>query len=407
MWITGGVLALCGALTLAEVAGALPRTGGFYIFLREGWGRLPAFLFGWSELVIIRAAALGALATTFAEYLFRLLGYNPGIAPFDTYVHWVAAATIAVVAFVNVLGVRLIAAFINVTTVAKYGALVFILLAALAVGLPRTGGHFTPVAPAGSFSVGAFGLALVSVLWAYDGWGDLSFAAGEVENPRRNLPRALIGGTAAVIAIYLAANLAYLIVLPVGQVRTSELVAADVAELLVGSWGVVLVSLTVVLSTFGSLSGSMLTNPRTFFAMADDGMLFRGIAAVHPRFQTPWVAIALAAALGIAFVLLRTFEQLADTFVTAIVPFYALGVAAVFPLRKRADYDPPFLVPGYPVVPLLFVFSTIYLLANAIIDPSSRWGTLAVLATILVGIPVYYLTVGRRPAAPRAATVRT
>lgn len=399
VWITGGLLALCGALTLAEVAGALPETGGFYVFLREGWGRLPAFLFGWSELVIIRAAALGALATTFAEYLFRLLGYNPGIAPYDAYVHYAAAVAIAVIAVINILGVRLIALVINVTTVAKFGALLFILALALAVGLPRTGGHFTPLAPPGSFSVGAFGLALVSVLWAYDGWGDLSFAAGEVTDPRRNLPRALIGGTLAVIAIYLAANLSYLAVLSIDEVRTSKLVAADVAERLVGGWGVVLVSLTVVLSTFGSLSASMLTNPRTFFAMADDGLLFRKIADVHPRYQTPYVAIALAAVLGIAFVLLRTFEQLADTFVTAILPFYALGIAAIFPLRRRAGYDPPFRVPGYPVVPLLFVLATIYLLVNALIDPTSRWATVAVLGIIVVGIPVYYATVGRRPVA--------
>ncbi|MDQ6829494.1 MAG: amino acid permease [Gemmatimonadota bacterium] len=397
VWITGGVLALCGALTLAEVSSALPQTGGFYVYLREGWGRLPAFLFGWSELVIIRAAALGALATTFSEYLFRLLGYNPGIAPFDAYVHYAAAVTIAVIAIINILGVRIISALINVTTVAKFGAILFILVAAIAIGLPRTGGgHFTPVAPAGSFSVGAFGLALVSVLWVYDGWGDLTFAAGEVKDPRRNLPRALIMGTCAVMAIYLAANIAYLAVLPISEIRTSKLVAADVAQRLVGGWGVALVSITVVLSTFGSLSASMLTNPRTFFAMADDGLLFRKIAAVHPRYETPYVAIALAAALGIGFVLLRTFEQLADTFVTAILPFYALGVAAIYPLRKRLSYDPPFRVPGYPVVPLLFVLATVYLLANSLWDPTSRWGTLAVLGVIVVGIPVYYLTVGRR-----------
>ena len=396
VWIVGGIVALCGALTIAEIASALPKTGGFYVFLREGWGRLTAFTFGWSQLIIIRAAALGALATVFAEYLFRLLGYNPAVAPFDTYVHWVAAVTIAVIALINILGVRLIAAFINLTTLAKYGALVFILGAALLIGLPRTGGHFTPASPPRSFSIAPFGLALVSVLWAYDGWGDLGYAAGEVEDPRRNLPRALIGGTLAVIAIYLAANAAYLIVLPIEEIRTSRLVAADVAQRLVGGWGVVFISLTVVLSTFGSLSGSLLTNPRTFFAMADDGMLFRSVAAVHPRFKTPWVAIALTAALGIAFVLVRTFEQLADTFVTAIVPFYALAVLAIFRLRKRADYNPSFRTPGYPFVPILFVLSTLYLLGNAIIDPTSRWGTIAILGVILTGVPVFYLFVPKR-----------
>ena len=160
-------------------------------------------------------------------------------------------------------------------------------------------------------------------------------------------------------------------------------------------------ALTVMLSTLGTLNGSILTNPRVFFAMAADGLLFRKIADVHPRYQTPYVAIALTAVLGIIFVLLRTFEQLADTFVTAILPFYALGVASIFVFRKRskAEYSPPFRAPLYPFAPILFVLATIYLLGNALIDPSSRWPTLAIFGVILAGIPVYYFTVGR-PSAP-------
>ena len=226
VWVIAGIVALCGALTLAEVAGAFPETGGVYVFLREGWGRLPAFLFGWAEFAIIRAAALGAIATTFAEYLMKVLGRDPGIEPYATYVHWVAAAAIAGMCVINILGVRLGALVQTTTVIAKYGGLLFIILLAFAVGLPHTGGgHFTPATPQGSFSIAPFGLALVSVLWAYDGWADLSFMAGEVENPRRNLPRALIGGTLAVIAIYLLANLAYLAVLPVDELRRSPLVA--------------------------------------------------------------------------------------------------------------------------------------------------------------------------------------
>lgn len=398
VWVTGGALALCGALTLAEVAGALPETGGIYVFIREGWGRLPAFLFGWSELVVIRAAALGAIATTFAEYALRMRGYNPSVAPYDAYVHYIGAGAIVVLALVNIIGVRLSALVLELTTIAKYGALVFIVILAAAIGplLTGGGGHLTPLAPAGSFSVGAFGLALVSVLWAYDGWADLSFVAGEVEQPRRNIPRALIGGTIAVIAIYLAVNLAYLAVVPVSQMRTSRLIAADVAQQLVGNWGVIFVGIAVMLSTFGTLNGSLLTAPRIFFAMAEDGLFFRPIAAVQPRFKTPYVAIALSAALGVTFVLLRTFEQLADTFVIAIVPFYALGVASVFSLRTRPGYNPPYRVPGYPVVPALFILAAIYLLVNALIDPQGRWATAAVLGVVLAGIPVYYFTFGKK-----------
>jgi APA family basic amino acid/polyamine antiporter len=397
VWTVGGVLALCGALTLAEVAGALPRTGGMYVFIREGWGKLPAFLFGWSELVIIRAAALGAVATTFAEYAVRMGGHNPAVAPWDARVHYFAAIAIVALAIVNVIGVKWSALVLELTTVAKYGVLVFIIALAAIVGpLLAGGGHLTPMIPPGSFTVGAFGLALVSVLWAYDGWADLSFVAGEVKEPRRNIPRALIGGTLAVILVYVLVNLAYLSVVPVEQMRGSKLIAADVAQQLVGNWGVILIGFAVVLATFGTLNGSLLTAPRIFFAMADDGMFFKPIAAVHPKFKTPYIAIALCAALGVAFVLLRTFEQLADTFVLAIVPFYALAVASVYPLRKTAGYDPPYRVPGYPIVPALFILSALYVLVNAVADPKGRWATLAIFGVTLLGIPVYYLTVGKR-----------
>ncbi|MGI8496583.1 MAG: APC family permease [Gemmatimonadaceae bacterium] len=402
VWAVGGLFALCGALTLAEVAGALPRTGGIYVFVREAWGRLPAFLFGWSELVIIRAASLGAVSTTFAEYFLRVLGHDPAVAPYSDWVHYVAATALILTAFFNYVGVRWGALVQNLTTVAKYGGLLFIIVAALAIGLPHGGGHYAPALPPGSFSVAPFGLALVSVLWAFDGWADLSFVAGEVKDPRRTIPRALIIGTLAVIFIYLAANMAYLAVMPVEEIRHSRLVAADVAQRVVGAWGVAFVAITVMLSTFGTLNGSLLTAPRIFFAMADDGLFFRKVASVHPRFQTPYISILLTAGLGVAFVLLRTFEQLADAFVIGIVPFYALGVGSVFMLRRRKEYDPPFRVPGYPVVPALFIVATIALLANAVIDPSSRWATVAVLATVLAGVPVYYLTASSRRAAAAA-----
>ena len=393
VWILGGVVALCGALSLAEVATALPHTGGLYVFIREGWGRLPAFLFGWTELVIIRAAAIGAVATTCAEYTIRTFGYDTRVAPYSSYVHYGAALFIAALGAVNIVGVRWSSVVLNVSAIAKYGALVFLIGVAFAAvpSLPAV-----PHVATSEITVGAFGLALVAVLWSYDGWADLSFIAGEVKDPRRNLPRAFIGGTLAVIAIYLAANLAYLAVLPVEQMRTSKLIAADVAQLLLGAWGAVFVGSVVVISTFGTLNGSLLTAPRIFFAMADDGLLFRQFAAVHPRFKTPWVSIALCAVLGIAFVLLRTFEQLADTFVTAILPFYGLAVASVFSLRRRPGYDPSYRVPGFPVVPSVFILSTVYLVLNGLIEPTSRWPTAAVFATVLLGIPVYFLTVRRR-----------
>jgi len=398
IWVTGGIFALCGALTLAEVAGVFPRTGGIYVFIREAWGRLPAFLFGWAELVLIRAAALGAISTTFSEYLIRVLGHDPQVAPYSNYVHYVAAVAILLTATFNYVGIKWGALVQNITTLAKTGAVVVIIVLALVIGLPQTGGHFTPAVPAGSFTFAKFGLALVSVLWVYDGWADVSFVGGEVKDPEKNLPRVLIAGTLIIIALYLLANIAYLAVLPVEEIRHSKLVAADVADKLVGAAGVAFVSVAVMISTFGTLNGSVMTGSRVLFAMAADGLLFKPVAIVDKRFQTPSVAIALEAGLGVVFVLLGTFEQLADTFVTAIVPFYAMAVASVFVLRRRPDFRPPFRVPGYPVVPGIFIVGTILLLGNAIIDPTSRIPTLAVLGVILLGIPIFYLSKGGRAA---------
>ncbi len=397
IWVTGGLFALCGALTLAEAAGAYPETGGVYVFIREAWGRLTAFLFGWSELVMIRAASLGAVSTTFSEYFIRVTGHDPSAAPYSGYVHYVAAAAILVAGFSNYVGVRAAGTIQNITTIAKVGGLVAIVAVAFAIGIPQNGlSHFTPAVPPGSFSIARFGLALVSVLWVYDGWADVSFVAGEVQNPRRNLPRVLIGGTCAIILIYLVANLAYLSIMPIEEMRHSKLVAADVAQRVIGVGGVAFVATVVMISTYGTLNGSMITGPRVLWAMAHDGMLFSPLARVHPRFKTPSTSITLVTIIAVLFVLAGTFEQLADAFVTAIVPFYALAVASVFVFRRRPGYNPPFRVPLYPLVPALFIISTIMLLGNAVIDPGSRWATLGVLGGIVAGIPVYYATVGRK-----------
>lgn len=388
LWVFGGVVALCGALTLAEISSVYPDTGGIYVYIREGWGRLPAFLFGWSELVIIRAAALGAISTTFAEYFLRVLGYDTRVAPYDQWVHYVAAVAIAVIGTLNYVGVKWGTLVQNFLTILKCGGL--LALEILAIGaLPRTGGHFTPASPPGSFGLVPFALALVSVLWVYDGWADVSFVGGEVKDPRRNLPRVLIFGTLGVIALYLLANVGYLSVLSIEEMRHSKLVAADVAERLVGSPGVVGVGIVVMISALGTLTGSMLTGPRILWAMANDGLLFRRLATVHPRFETPSAAIMVATILGVIFVMLRTFEQLADTFVTAIIPFYALGVAAIFPLRRKAGYDPSVHAIGFPVTPIVFVLATLYLLGSALMDPAARGPTLVVFAVILAGLFFY------------------
>src|SRR5712691_1106616 len=258
LWIGGGLLSLCGALSFAELAAMFPATGGFYAYLREGWGRPVAFVFGWSELVLIRASALGGIAVVFGEYLLRSIGVDP-------VEHYVAArslsaSAIAFAACANIIGADVGAMIVGVSTLAKFSALVVLAGASFALG----GGHGASVshltAPAsGPIGIGAMGLALVSVLWAYDGWGDLSFAAGEVRNQQRTLPRAIILGTLALIAIYVMTNVAYLYVIPIGGIADprTPLVAADTMMALFGQTGVVLVSVFVMISSFSSLNGSM------------------------------------------------------------------------------------------------------------------------------------------------------
>ena len=396
LWLLGGVITLCGALSVAELAAALPETGGFYAYLREGWGRLPAFLFGWSELVLIRASALGGIAVVFGEYLLRSFGIDPiehSIAS-----RALSAGAIAFAAAVNIRGATVGALIVGVATWMKFSALALLVLAAMLLG-PGHGAsaaHLTASTGA-PVALSAMGLALVSILWAYDGWGDLSFAAGEVKDPQRNLPQAIIVGTLAIIVIYLLTNVAYLYVSPIDAVARSPLVAADTMMTLFGRVGVALVSIFVMISSFSSLNGSMLASPRVFFAMADDGLLFPVIAKVHPRYRTPYVAILLAALLGMALVMSRSFERLTDTFVLAIWPFYALGVAAIYRLRRQQPALPrPYRVIGYPVVPALFIVAVAAFVVNSLVNDTTN--SVITFVVILAGIPVYAVAFARNRA---------
>lgn len=388
VWVIGGLIVLCGALAFAELSAAMPETGGMYVYLREGWGRPTAFLYGWSQVVLIRAAALGGISSVFGEYCLRSFGVDPVLHP--DWADYLAAAAIIFACLANVRGVRIGAAFTGLSTITKFAALSLLVLASFTLG-GGSGGSWSHLASTGvAVEPGLFGLALISVLWAYDGFADLSFASGEVKDPQRNLPRAIIAGTLAIIAIYLLANLAYVYMIPFERLRTSRLISADTMATMFGQVGVAFVSVVVMISTFGSLMGSMLASPRIFFAMADDRLFFRSIATVHPRWQTPWVAIALACVLGVAMVMTQTFEQLTDTFVLAMWPFYGLSVAALYRLRRTQPHlHRPYRVLGYPVVPAVFVLGAVYLIVNAIAtDP--LW-TSVVFGVVLAGLPVYYV----------------
>jgi basic amino acid/polyamine antiporter, APA family len=383
-WILGGVVALFGALTVAELAGALPRSGGIFAYLMESFGPLPAFVFGWTELVVIRASALGATATIFAEYL----GYFVQLTA--SQVRYVAAAAIVVIGVINYVGVQRAATVMTYATTAKY-------LAAVALGtLAFTAGsggasHFTPAWGSG-LHLSVLATALISVMWTYDGWADLSFMGGEVRNPQRTLPLALILGTICVMLAYLLINIGFMYLLPLPAMAQSKLIAATAAEHipLFGGFGAAIIAAVVMVSTFSGLNGSMMTGPRIFFAMADRGLFFRVVARVSPRFRSPSVAISLATALGVIYVLENDFAQLADKFILGIWPFYALAVAGVFVLRrKRPELERPYRAFGYPVVPALFLLASIGMVANALVtDPLNTGVTFGI---IVAGIPVYYL----------------
>src|SRR5687767_10172685 len=388
-WVLGGAIALFGALTLAELAAALPRSGGVFAYLLEGFGPLPAFLFGWSELAVIRASALGAIATIFAEYL----GYFIPLSPMQVRV--VAAVAVVAVGLLNYLGVSRAAIVMNLATVAKYGALAALVLLAFTAGEGRWE-HFTPAWRTG-VNLSLMGTALIAIMWTYDGWADLSFMGGEVKNPGRTLPLALILGTSAIVVVYLLLNVAYIYLVPLLEMGRSPLIAATAAEriTLFGTAGGAVISGVVMVSCLGALTGSMMTGPRIFFAMADRGLFFRAIARVSPKYQSPSTAIGLATALGVVYVLLNDFQQLADKFILGIWPFYALAVAAVFVLRRtRPDLERPYRTWGYPVVPLLFLLASLGMVVNALVTDLENTGITFVI--ILAGVPVYYAWRGLR-----------
>ena len=382
-WVLGGIIALFGALTLAELAGALPRSGGVFAYILEAFGPLPAFLFGWSELTVIRASALGAIATIFAEYLGRFIALTA------MEVRWVAAAAVVTVGALNYVGVNRAAVLMNVSTVAKYAALAVLVLLAFAVGGGSTT-HFTPAWSAG-VNLSLIATALIAIMWTYDGWADLSFMGGEVKNPGRTLPMALIVGTIGILVIYLLLNVAYIYLVPLPEMAKSPLIAATAAERipLLGRHAGAVIAGVVMLSCFSTLIGSMMTGPRIFFAMADRGLFFQSIARVSPRFQSPSVAIWLATALGVIYVLLNDFQQLADKFILGIWPFYALAVGAVFILRRtRPDLPRPYRTWGYPVVPVLFLLASLAMVVNALwTDPLNTGITFGI---ILAGVPAYF-----------------
>lgn len=383
VWIVGGLITLCGALSLAELAAAYPRTGGVFVYLHEAYGPLIAFLFGWTML-FLAPGALAGVALVFAEYLGTLISLSANE------IQLTAAITLAACGAMAYRSVSGVGRLISVATFAKVAAITALVIVAFLIGDGSAGSFGQGAPPATDARWGGVGLGLVAALWAYNGFQDMVSVAGEVRDPARVLPRALIAGLLIVIAVYLAANAAYMHVLPFDVLRASTLVASDTMVRIVGDAGAAAVAAMVMTSTFGAVVGVTLLYPRIFFAMAKAGLLFRPLARVHPRFRTPHVAVAAQTVATVVFALSRSFEQLIAAFILGVWPFLALAAVGVIILRRRRpDLHRPYRTPGYPIVPLVFFGGTVWVIGSGLLaNPVS---TLAGMGLTLLGVPVYWM----------------
>ena len=381
VWVVGGMISFFGALACAELGAAFPCTGGQYVFLREAYGPMVGFLCGWSMFLVARTAQVAWLAVTLALYVSYFIPLSALASKM------LGIGALALFTGINYRGVNAGAMVQKIFTLAKVAGLLVIICAAfLWSGEPAPPAHEV----ASRFSLSGFGIALIASLLAYDGWVQLSFVAGEIRNPKRNVFLALALGSVVCIAIYLLANMAYLRVLPIWEIAASDHVGASVAERVLGAGGGRLVSLIILMSIIGSLNGCFLTSPRIYFAQARDGLFFRKFAEVHPRYQTPGFAILAQGVWGVVLLVSGSYETLLDYAMFAMWLFYGLMVAGVIILRsKQPGLARPYRMWGYPVTPAMFLAITVWFLANML--KTRPVPSLAGVLLIATGIPAYLL----------------
>jgi len=389
VWIVGGALSLAGALTYAELAAAMPGAGGEYVYLTAAYGPLWGFLYSWTQMWVAKSGSIATLATAFFEYTayfipeFEKVWFTVG--PFSVkYGQVFAMVLILLLGLINFFGVKVGGDVQVVVTAVKVGLIAFVILAGLFYSHPAASA--TPI-PAPPLATG-FITALVAALWAYDGWNNVGMVASEVSNPRRNLPLALIGGTAAVIAIYMLANWAYFRVLTPSEVGAHKLVAAEMMQRVQGHAGAAAVSIAAMISIFAALNGSILTGARVPYAAARDGLFFRSAAYVHPAFRTPGVAILMLTAWSSVLVLSGKYDELFTLVIFASWILYAMATAAVFVLRrKRPDLPRAYKTLGYPVVPFLFLTGAAILEVSTLVHQPRE--SISGIVLILLGLPFY------------------
>lgn len=400
-WAVGGILTVAGALTYAELGAAMPEAGGQYVYLREAYGPLSAFLFGWVIFLVYQPGAVAAVATGFAVYLGYFL---PALAIDNTVVtitvagrdlsvsagQFVAVATIIFLTLMNVRGLRIGALIQNVSTVLKVAAIAVFVGLGLWFGLGS--GQELPALTGGgegSSRLAGFGVALLAVLWSYDGFSNLNFSAGEIKDPGRTLPRALIFGTIFITVVYLLVNIVYVLALPVGEMQGVLAVAEVAASALLGPWGAAFIAGAIAISTFGSTNGSILAGARVYYAMAKDRLFFQSVASVHPRYRTPHVSLWLQCFWACVLALSGTFEQIFTYATFAVILLYGAAAASVFTLRRTHPRLPrPYRVWGYPVVPAFFLASVVALVINTLVE--RPWESFSGLGVLALGIPAYF-----------------
>jgi APA family basic amino acid/polyamine antiporter len=385
VWLVGGVLSLCGALSIAEIGAAFPGAGGLYVYLRHAYGRPAGFLYGWGLLCMIHSGSIATLAVAFGLYLSQLLFLSNGEQKA------VGVGCILILTYVNCLGIRPGKLVQNLLTVIKLGGLSLMTLLLFARGRPLTSlaGDFWPEGPL-RLAWLPFGAALVAVLWAYEGWHVVSFAAGEIKQPTRDLPRSLFHGTLIITGSYLLANAAYYSVLSGAEIRQGDTVAATAMSQAFGPIASGLVSLLILVSIFGAMNGMVLTGPRVYYAMAKEGLFFNAFSQLNARYRTPIVAIVVQGIWASLLTLLGTFQELFTYVIFTAWIFYGLTVAGVIVLRhKQPALERPFRVPAFPWLPAFFCLAAFGITVSTIVaDPHHA---LLGIALILAGLPVYAL----------------
>ncbi|MGB2630487.1 MAG: amino acid permease [Candidatus Omnitrophota bacterium] len=384
-WLVGGVFSLMGASCYSELSSSFPETGGDYVYLKNSYGRLTGFLYGWTCLVVMRTGAIAAIAFIFAEYLVSFLALGTSLIKIT------AVITVLVLSLINILGLRKGKSLQNAAAIAK----VLTLAAIIVLGFLSPKGDISNFRSThlstGISTLPLFGLALIPILWTYGGWHENTYVTGETKDPRKVLPVALLGGTLIITALYMLMNLVYIYLVPVERIAESELITSNVMQILLGKWASKTVEALVVISAFGAINGMIITSSRITFAMARDNAVFRYLGKVHERFHTPHRSIAANALWIVLLIMWGTFAKL--IFFTGVLIWFFFGLtgAGVFILRRKyPDIERPFKVWGYPLTPVIFTLTCVWLVVNTVIHhPMS---SLLGICLMLSGVPVYLIS---------------